>query len=174
MPRPLSALYKDNVHRKRKKDRDRDRHQFAISPGLAVRLNEDAQRILRPRNRGTDEQREAEMKAYYAEQEAAKQAQWTPPADFNKPTYIVNRTPAQLIEFYRAMPYSEYLETDHWKLTKKAAMRRANFTCQKCKIPGKPLQVHHLTYKRLGREADNDLQSLCFDCHKAVHSVSRV
>lgn len=31
------------------------------------------------------------------------------------------------------------------------------------------LQVHHKTYARLGKERLEDLQVLCFNCHKLIH-----
>jgi 5-methylcytosine-specific restriction endonuclease McrA len=31
------------------------------------------------------------------------------------------------------------------------------------------LEVHHLSYARLGREELSDLITLCHECHKAVH-----
>ena len=31
------------------------------------------------------------------------------------------------------------------------------------------LHVHHLTYDRVGQEADSDLLVLCFQCHQKAH-----
>lgn len=80
------------------------------------------------------------------------------------------RNRPEVIAKYRAMPYEEYLRTEWWQKIKKAALRRAGFCCQICGARDKPLQVHHLTYERLGTEADKDLQSLCRDCHKVSHN----
>lgn len=44
----------------------------------------------------------------------------------------------------------------------------AKFTCQRCKekLPPGALDVHHLTYERLGNERPSDLQVLCRSkCH---------
>ena len=40
-----------------------------------------------------------------------------------------------------------------------------------CKMCGEqsPLQLHHKTYKRLGREKDTDLVAVCEPCHKLIH-----
>ena len=35
-------------------------------------------------------------------------------------------------------------------------------------------QLHHLTYKNLGMEKDNELIILCEDCHKLVHCLIRI
>ncbi len=34
--------------------------------------------------------------------------------------------------------------------------------------PGFPIEVHHATYERLGREAVGDLLALCRRCHREV------
>lgn len=43
---------------------------------------------------------------------------------------------------------------------------RACGRCERCKKKSRRLEVHHLTYERLGRERDEDLQALCPSCHK--------
>lgn len=89
--------------------------------------------------------------------------------------YMYSRNPEGLrnrpdvIQAYRAMPYREYLQTEWWKRIKKAAIRRANFACQRCHKRA-PLDVHHKTYDRLGTEHDQDLEALCRDCHNIEHT----
>jgi hypothetical protein len=39
---------------------------------------------------------------------------------------------------------------------------------------GRDLQVHHLHYDSLWFEHEDDLQVLCFQCHKDVHGISGV
>ncbi len=68
--------------------------------------------------------------------------------------------------------YAAYLRTPHWQRTRRAALRRAGYACQDCSAQGEwdqPLETHHLTYKRLGREKPRDLRVLCDDCHREVH-----
>ena len=49
-------------------------------------------------------------------------------------------------------------------------MTRDNFTCQFCGATDKTLHVHHLKYNGAPWEADNqDLITLCEDCHKLLH-----
>jgi 5-methylcytosine-specific restriction endonuclease McrA len=67
------------------------------------------------------------------------------------------------------LPYWEYLQTPHWKTTKARALLRAGGICKRCHATGKRLDVHHLSYDRLGREAESDLKVLCSECHAAEH-----
>ena len=71
---------------------------------------------------------------------------------------------------YRAMSYSDYLQTPHWQDKRAGAIRRAGGRCERCGKRGR-LDVHHVTYARLGREADGDLVALCRACHAAVHGM---
>lgn len=68
----------------------------------------------------------------------------------------------------RTMPYNEYLQTPHWKETRKAALERAGNRCQLCNNDQR-LHVHHRTYERLGEEHDTDLIVLCASCHGRFH-----
>ena len=43
-------------------------------------------------------------------------------------------------------------------------IRRAGGRCERCKRFGH-LEIHHLTYERLGHELDSDLEALCDICH---------
>lgn len=69
------------------------------------------------------------------------------------------------------LPYCEYLHTQHWRTTRARALLRADGICKRCHATGRRLDVHHLTYKRLGREAEADLWVLCDRCHAAEHDV---
>lgn len=64
--------------------------------------------------------------------------------------------------------YKDYLKSEHWMVTRKAALRRANYRCQLCGST-KFLQVHHNNYKNLGHEKDTDLIVLCKYCHGRHH-----
>lgn len=72
------------------------------------------------------------------------------------------------VELLRSMPYHEYLRSVHWRKTRKKAVKRAGGRCSICNSD-EPLNVHHLTYERLGREWMGDLQVLCFGCHQNIH-----
>lgn len=66
--------------------------------------------------------------------------------------------------------YAKYLQTDHWKTTRKAAIDRAGGVCQFCRST-EQLNVHHNTYERLGEELPSDLLVLCQTCHATLHEV---
>lgn len=64
--------------------------------------------------------------------------------------------------------YKDYLQSDWWKQRRLRSLRLAGFRCQRCGSDAM-LQVHHLNYKRLGRERDADLEALCRQCHERIH-----
>ena len=74
---------------------------------------------------------------------------------------------------YRAMPYADYLRSAHWQDKRAGAIRRAGGRCERCGRAGR-LDVHHITYARLGCEADGDLVALCRACHEVMHEYRRL
>ncbi|KKN47688.1 hypothetical protein LCGC14_0660110 [marine sediment metagenome] len=72
------------------------------------------------------------------------------------------------------LTYSEYLRTNHWRTTRKrfwnSKLHRKK--CYACKEKGQ-LDVHHKSYKRLGREKLNDFILLCRECHSLAHRLER-
>lgn len=78
------------------------------------------------------------------------------------------------IQGLRSMPYKEYLQTDHWKNTRKKAQERANYRCQLCNTKKQTLHVHHRTYERRGQEYASDLIVLCANCHETFHNHSEL
>lgn len=69
--------------------------------------------------------------------------------------------------------YKEYLQSEDWRQIRVTRLRADNFTCQKCGSK-QNLQVHHLTYERVGCECIKDLITLCKDCHSEVHGIKEV
>jgi hypothetical protein len=68
--------------------------------------------------------------------------------------------------------YAEYLQSDQWLELRTKILRRDKYRCQwtgKSMTPGDPLQVHHLTYERVGCEHMDDLVTVCRSAHKAHH-----
>jgi 5-methylcytosine-specific restriction endonuclease McrA len=60
-----------------------------------------------------------------------------------------------------------------WHGIRERALKRAGWCCQECGInryQAGVLEVHHLTYDRLGAELDEDLRVLCRKCHYDVHN----
>ena len=70
--------------------------------------------------------------------------------------------------YLRNIPYSEYLQTEHWKNIRERALLRANHKCRMCGSKEK-LQVHHNTYNNIGNERNEDLTVLCKECHEFLH-----
>lgn len=91
--------------------------------------------------------------------------------------------------------YADYLVSAEWKLSRKNALQRASHRCQSpsCELEylrslsdaelafeedemlpphAYRLEVHHLTYARLGRELPDDLIVLCPACHAAAHGLA--
>ena len=64
--------------------------------------------------------------------------------------------------------YEKYLTSPSWRVTRNRALKQAGWKCNRCP-QRRGLQVHHLTYERLGRELDTDLEVLCEDCHRGHH-----
>lgn len=69
---------------------------------------------------------------------------------------------------YKDMEYQHYLTTQHWENVRSRKLGQAGYRCEKCNR-GEPLEVHHLTYDRLGEELMDDLQVLCRICHSREH-----
>jgi len=75
---------------------------------------------------------------------------------------------------YRALEhlsYREYLETDHWKWVRWAALWVAGNRCQLCRSE-ENLEVHHNNYDCLFNERPGDLVVLCRECHE-VYSLAQ-
>src|SRR5215203_4685195 len=64
--------------------------------------------------------------------------------------------------------YRLYIHSQSWRSTRNRARQRANYQCQRCGRK-RDLEVHHLTYDRLGHEWDEDLTVLCTLCHRLHH-----
>lgn len=71
------------------------------------------------------------------------------------------------------MPYTDYLQSPHWRETRKKALDRAGNKCLVCNAE-QLLQVHHRTYERRGFEDQNDLAVMCAKCHQIFHENRRV
>lgn len=76
----------------------------------------------------------------------------------------IEKEKSDKIETLRAMPYKEYLKTEHWSYMRKKKLRWVDYKCQLCNSEDK-LEVHHRTYENLGCEEWIDLVVLCHRCH---------
>ena len=75
--------------------------------------------------------------------------------------------------------YQRYLLSPTWRAFREEMLWARDFTCERCgtRCPpkkladGKRLEVHHLTYERLGFELPSDVQVLCSVCHSETHGI---
>lgn len=70
-----------------------------------------------------------------------------------------------------------YLNSNFWRWRREAYIKWVGFHCEatwnnkKCTNPG--TQIHHLTYKNLYNERNEDLMLLCRRCHERAHKWSK-
>lgn len=64
--------------------------------------------------------------------------------------------------------YKYYLRTEHWKRTRRKRIEMDGFKCSSCGSPIN-LNVHHVTYDRIGCEDMEDLVTFCQTCHGRLH-----
>lgn len=80
------------------------------------------------------------------------------------PNRNVMKTLRKQREYYSTTEYQKtYLQSAHWKKIKQR-MYRTFRACEVCKSAGR-LNIHHITYNRLGYEKASDLIVLCEGCH---------
>ncbi len=68
--------------------------------------------------------------------------------------------------------YSDYLTSTEWKERRSLRLEHDGHRCQDCGESA--TEVHHLTYERIGEEQLGDLLSLCRECHRMRHMLSRL
>lgn len=63
--------------------------------------------------------------------------------------------------------YEKRIRSAQWKNMRADIARLRGNKCERCRR-GPPLELHHKTYERLGRELLSDLDLLCRVCHQAA------
>lgn len=70
--------------------------------------------------------------------------------------------------------YKAYIRSAQWEQKKRERMKIDNYCCVMCgrsRDHCRTLQVHHITYTRLGHEnVLTDLCTVCGSCHKKLHN----
>lgn len=67
--------------------------------------------------------------------------------------------------------YLEYLQSDEWCAKRMHIAKINNYICQNCnRKTFIDFHIHHLTYRHLGNELDDELVFLCSTCHKNIHN----
>lgn len=64
--------------------------------------------------------------------------------------------------------YKTYINSPEWQVKRLERLKLDHCQCQFCGSAVN-VEVHHLTYRRLGHEDINDLITLCDNCHRSVH-----
>lgn len=70
------------------------------------------------------------------------------------------------LKILRFRSLNSYYGSTAWAKNRKRFLQTKCFCCQRKK---KRMNLHHMTYVRLGEEIESDVCWLCQDCHKTVH-----
>ncbi len=65
--------------------------------------------------------------------------------------------------------YKAYLKSDKWDFFRRKIIAERGAMCERCGELSPHLNVHHLTYVRLGNELPDDVKVYCLPCHKLMH-----
>ena len=69
--------------------------------------------------------------------------------------------------------YLEYLQTEHWKdLKQRVLASKFPYRCYICGVHS-GLELHHKTYKRMGKEYLRDMIWLCREHHEITHEYEQ-
>ena len=69
--------------------------------------------------------------------------------------------------------YREYIKSKEWKKKRRAFIELHGRKCAACDSKNK-LRVHHMSYRHLGNERENELIILCARCHEEYHELNGV
>ena len=67
---------------------------------------------------------------------------------------------------YLTREYLDYIASNEWRQRKLKIIKQRGYRCEACGGADGPLELHHMTYDRLGHECDDDLKLLCVPCHQ--------
>ena len=76
--------------------------------------------------------------------------------------------PTSLLTHRDRRLYDWYIQSESWKSKREWALTLLGRQCSVCGLRHS-LDVHHLSYDRMGYELPSDLLILCRDCHEAQH-----
>lgn len=66
------------------------------------------------------------------------------------------------------------MKSDEWRDRRDRILMRDGYRCRQCGT-GKNLRVHHIRYPAVyGTESDDDLVTMCDDCHRKIHEYDIV
>ncbi len=109
------------------------------------------------------------------------QLPWMPsPKVKVEPKPIVIEAPAprsieaeELLPVKRKIIYADYILSEAWNAKRREFYKRAGHKCTECQSTEKKLTCHHRHYNTLGDEAYEDIEVLCWECHKKRHPEKR-
>lgn len=75
--------------------------------------------------------------------------------------------------------YQAYLESEHWQQVRERKLEEQDWQCERCGHFARRdengerlgIEVHHITYERIGGEELSDLEVLCRTCHEEQHGI---
>lgn len=71
----------------------------------------------------------------------------------------------------KKVDYKAYISSPQWR-ARSRLYRNSHPNCELCGCADKfKLQTHHISYKNLGKEKDEDLMTVCKDCHKKIEAI---
>ena len=101
------------------------------------------------------------------------------------------RKPPLSVAELKALPWGEYIKTNHWKKFSKSLLDPEDVVCDICGISrwdgiytrGKKkgkrkrlrqFQCHHKHYNNLGHESRDDVIVTCAQCHETIHNIEKL
>lgn len=84
----------------------------------------------------------------------------------------LNLSRGQIIHL-KYLSYDSYIKSRHWKIIRDQLISLSERVCQGCahRIPNdKGIWVHHISYDHRGEERYEDLEVLCYRCHRKRHA----
>lgn len=69
--------------------------------------------------------------------------------------------------------YKSYIQSPEWKARRDRVVAVYGGRCYCCSEQTQFLDVHHRTYRRLGKERPDDLVPVCRRCHQLIHEIAR-
>lgn len=69
--------------------------------------------------------------------------------------------------------YRKYLKSGKWRQKRQRKFEEVGARCEECGSL-RNLQIHHVTYVRVGDELLSDLKVLCSSCHREAHGINAI
>ncbi len=73
----------------------------------------------------------------------------------------------------RRVKYRAYLQSAKWRAKREEYFRSHPRACSRCGTTKGRIDLHHITYERVGNERLEDLEATCRDCHRVIHREMR-